>query len=262
MKLNSKLTGGLAWAGLIVVLAVPSADMLTKPQAGSAAHVTSDMDAIRTASVENAPAVVAPTPAVRPASGSSADPVDSYLASGKKLPSYISDAPAEVASKAPATTVRLVVPDAGDAAERPASEEVAAVDSKGPLVAPVPYPASKRPVTPVVTASVDPASVSDEAPLILDEELIARREEAVARVLDDDGFEARPQVVTGDELEEWDSGSLAEYLERRGMMSEDGERQANADDYDEDGFFLDEGPNNDDDRRLIRRVRPRNFFFF
>jgi len=124
----------------------------------------------------------------------------------------------------------------------------------------VPYPASKRPL-PVVPDPVETASVEQEAPLIIDEDLVARREEAVSRVLDEEDFDDRPRVVTGDELEEWDSGSLAEYLERRGMMSEDQPRQANNGDFDEDGFFLDEGPNNDD-RRLIRRARPRDFFFF
>ncbi len=33
MKLNSKVTWGLAWTGLAVILAVPSADFLTGPWA-------------------------------------------------------------------------------------------------------------------------------------------------------------------------------------------------------------------------------------
>lgn len=60
MKLNSKLTGGLAWAGLIVVLAVPAADVLMgkKGDAASAAGT----DAIRTAVVAEATRA----PAVKP----------------------------------------------------------------------------------------------------------------------------------------------------------------------------------------------------
>lgn len=263
MKLNPKLTGGLAWAGLVVILAVPSADMLMKPQEqAGAATVTSGTDAIRTSSV---PAPV--TEAVKPASE---DPVDSYLASGRKLPSYISDAPAEVASRAPVKTPQLVVPTqpattgpgaqtatiAPPAAESVApSVDVAAIAPAGPVAPPTPYPASLRPKAPVATAVRQ-----EEPPLIIDEDIVTRREAAVARVLDDDlGPRSPGGFVRGDELEEWDSGSLADYLERRGMLNEN-EQQASASNYDPDGFFLDEGPNSD--VRLIRRVRPRDFFFF
>lgn len=239
MKLNSKLTGGLAWAGLVVILAVPSADMLTRPQ-NAAAHITSDMDAVETASVESRPATG--TPAVKA-------PV--------KLPSYVSSPATEVAGSKPATTVRLVAPAGPAATATPETTEVATVPAE---VAPVPYPASMRP-KPVETAPTETAAAGDE-PLIIDEDLVARREAAVARVLDDNDFEVRPRVVTDDELEEWDSGSLAEYLERRGLLSEDEPQEADAGDYDSDGFFLDEGPNRDDERRVVRRVRPREFFFF
>ncbi len=37
MRLNSKVTWGLAWAGLAVVVAVPSADFLTGKVGGKAA---------------------------------------------------------------------------------------------------------------------------------------------------------------------------------------------------------------------------------
>jgi hypothetical protein len=247
MKLNPKVTGGLAWAGLIVILAVPSADMLMKPQEQAGLSITSDMDAIRTSSVSSKA-----SEAVKPAAD---DPVDSYIASGKRLPSYISDAPAAVASKEPVKTPQLLVPTtpARDAAAP--TLEVASIEPTGPTVtAPMPYPASMRPKAPAVTA------LREESPLIVDEDVVARREAAVARVLDDDlGPRTSGGFVTGDQLEEWDSGSLAEYLERRGLLNES-EQQASASNYDADGFFLDEGPNSD--RRLIRRVRPREFFFF
>ena len=70
MKLNSKVTGGLAWAGLALVLAVPSADMLTKPSVKSAT-ITSDMDAIQTASVT--PAAKPVVPAIKAPAGTDAD---------------------------------------------------------------------------------------------------------------------------------------------------------------------------------------------
>src|SRR5690606_40218500 len=75
----------------------------------------------------------APRPAVRTASVSADDPVEALVASGKKLPSYISDTPAseppvqEVAKApvAPATVKKLEVP---------ATPQVAAVDAHGTSV--------------------------------------------------------------------------------------------------------------------------------
>lgn len=251
MKLNPKVTGGLAWAGLILILAVPSADMLMKPQDESASRITSDMDAIRTSSVTPKPAVA------KGADGAgSSDPVDSYLASGKELPSYISDAPGAVASKEPVKTPRLVVPTGPAKPTAGPSLEVASTGASAPAVAPKPYPASMRP------KAAKPATVvAEEEPLVIDEDVVKRRQAAVAAVLEDDFDAGGPaDFVSGDELEEWDSGSLAEYLERRGLMSDSAQQASASSDYDADGFFLDEGPNND--RRLIRRIRPREFFLF
>lgn len=255
MKLNPKVTGGLAWAGLILILAVPSADMLMKPEGESASRITSDMDAIRTSSVTPRPADAAKATSATGAEGG--DPVDSYLASGKKLPSYISDAPGAVASKEPVKTPKLVVP-AGPATQTAGPTlEVASTDAAAPAVAPKPYPASMRPKAATAPATV----VAEEEPLVLDEDVVKRREAAVAAVLEDDMDVGGPaDFVSGDELEEWDTGSLAEYLERRGLMSDSAQQASASSDYDADGFFLDEGPNND--RRLIRRVRPREFFLF
>src|SRR5262245_45789676 len=193
MKLNSKLTGGLAWAGLILVLAVPSADMLTKGQGGTAAHITSDMDAVKTATTSTE-SVGAPLPQLRPAivegqpaattTASTGDPVDSYLQKGKKLPSYISDAPTETATAEPATTTRLETPSENEP-QGVDEMQVASVDSTPTvdplLIAPIPYPIEKRPTAAVMTASVDP----EEEPLILDEDLVERRDAAVTAVLED-----------------------------------------------------------------------------
>jgi len=246
MKLNSKVTGGLAWAGLVLVLAVPSADMLTKPSAKSVT-VTSDMDAIETASVT--PVVKPVLPAIgKPAATAAAETgvVDDYVSSGKKLPSYISDAPA-IAAQEPATTKPLVVP-ATTTASTPAvnPDGTFADDYQAGLaaVAPKPYPASMRPKPTTATAAL-PAS--DEAPLIIDEEELAQREAAI-RPVEPFVPAVSEQIITGDELDEWDSGSLADYLERKGLISESGQ----AAEYDEDGFFLSDGPNNSKAKR--RRV--------
>lgn len=264
MKLNPKLTGGLAWAGLVVILAVPAADMLTRDQGGAAANVIDEAKPVETA-------LVAPKPAVRPVvapATPSDDPVDSYVSSGKKLPSYISDAPAEVAVAKPAPTVKLVAPAAGPNATpavatapvvKPVAPATPAVDTTTVAslpVAPIPYPADKRP-RPVVVASPSVTQLGGEKPLVVDAEQVAKRDAAVARVLDDEPVRATSRgVVTGDQLEEWDSGSLADYLERRGMINED-TRASSRRDLDEDGFFRDD---RDDGRRVIRRL-PRNDFF-
>jgi hypothetical protein len=280
MKLNPKVTGGLAWAGLIVILAVPGADMLTKQPAESGNRIGT-VEPVRTSVVAPSPATAADRPAVvETAAGG--DPVESYVSSGKKLPSYISDAPAEVAATKPATGVRLVAPAGPASAQEPATAtapaiqpvvapgstapvEVASVNTVAPVVAPQPYPASLRPKAPAVLVTQPGTTAAAEAPLILDEELVARREAAVAAVLDDAEPVRRNRVVSGDDLEEWDSGSLADYLERRGYMSEDEAQAANdSGEFDEDGFFLDEGPNDNDGRRVIRRLprRSNDFFLF
>lgn len=263
MKLNPKVTGGLAWAGLIVILAVPSVDMLTGEEQG-APRVTPVAEPVRTSTIAPLPTGTTGDAKVETAS---VDAVDSYLSTGKKLPSYISDAPAEVASTKPAPVAKLAVPSTPTTAPAKPAVEVASLPSTSAaptssIAAPVPYPASKRPAAPVVaTAAIAPA---EEAPLIIDEAAVARRDAAVAAVLDDPA-PLRPSsgIVTGDQLEEWDSGSLAEYLERRGLMSGSNE-QASAEDYDPDGFFLDEGSNNREGARVVRRLPRRNndFFFF
>lgn len=255
MKLNSKVTGGLAWAGLVLVLAVPSADMLTKPSAKSVT-VTSDMDAIETASVT--PVVKPVAPATRkPAAATTAvtDAVDDYVSSGKKLPSYISNAPATAAQE-PATTKPLVVPTTTTASTPAVNPDgTFADDYQAGLaaVAPEPYPASMRPKPTTSTAAL-PAG--DEAPLIIDEEQLAQREAAIRPVEPFVPAESE-QIITEDELEEWDSGSLADYLERRGLIS--GSDQAS--EYDADGFFLSDGPNKSKAKR--RHVNDEvDFFLF
>jgi hypothetical protein len=266
MKLNSKVTGGLAWAGLVLVLAVPSADMLTKPSAKSAT-IRSGMDAIETASVSPVvkPVVKPGVPATREPvvteAAAGTDVVDDYLSSGKKLPSYISDAPADVAQEpattkplvVPTTTMPLVVPKTTTAATPEVTAEgTFASDYKADVaaVAPKPYPASMRPAPTTATAAL-PAN--NEAPLIIDEEELAQREAAIRPVEPFVPVESE-QIVTEDELEEWDSGSLAEYLERKGLISESGlaaERLSTQ--FDEDGFFLSEGPNNNNNSKAKRR---------
>jgi hypothetical protein len=175
------------------------------------------------------------------------DAVDKLLAKGKKLPSYISDGDAAVTPK-PSTSTPVASKPAAPVTLKPISPttpiktptEVATV---APEAAPVPLPRSARPKATAVASL--PAA---EKPLIVDEKKLPQGNAAVEPFPLSDG-----NVVTGDQLEEWDSGSLADYLERKGLLS-----QSSAEDsYDPDGFFLDQGPN-----KKKRPVVEEDFFLF
>ena len=92
----------------------------------------------------------------------------------------------------------------------PAETEVAAI-------APVPYPASMRPMAPVVTAPLVTGPVVDE-PVIVDEPVVAAVEQP--RVPRPPAPVEEPRFVTEDELADWDSGSLADYLERQNLIAD------------------------------------------
>lgn len=266
MKLNNKVTGGLAWAGLFLILAVPSVDILTKPsvfQAGTGEAV--DEGAVSSgAEPAKSAAIVAPRPATRSiapaAPAATDDPVESYVASGKPLPSYISDAPAAdkvatapAAPAAPATTKKIITPSAPQAAEVKSdgtfangTDQIttASVETVQLTPPPQPYPASMRP-----TGRSSTTTTSGRQPLVIDEDPLAREEVAAQSV---EPF--APRIIDDEDLEEWDSGSLADFLERRGLIS-DSDRAVRSleSEFDEDGFFLSDGPNSR--ARLIGRYR-------
>lgn len=283
MKINPKVTGALAWTGLVLVLAIPAADMLgARPDAS--VQLTSDTAQLGdTATAPVVPRPVTPAPAADrvatlplTSGQTSDDPVTDFVKSGRKLPSYISDAPAApalaakpaapvVAAKPAAskpgtvtinpdgtisrpTEVAVIKPAApvGITPTLPATDDAAAI--KPDLVAPVPLPASLRPA----------ARPATQNPLIVDEQQVAVRDPAGPIYLP----EADP-VVTGDQLEEWDTGSLAEYLRRKGLIEESPSSATVQDrnDYDPDGFFLDEGPNAQPRSRVIIVDRSDSYFW-
>ena len=239
MQINRRITNGLAWAGLFVVVAVPVADAVSRQLMG-------DEPQIAVATVAELPREDAPVPAplsqrphapatetaaitpaqppvVKPVVPAAAKPVaaanpvvDSFLSSGKKLPSYITggdDEPAQaVVAPAPAkpTTPALtkpvtapvetavvaptnpvVVPEAPVAID---PVEVAALSPAN--IAPMPMPLSMRP-TPV-TRPLATAPSNDD--IVLPPEVVANNN-------------ARPSVV--DDLRDWETGPLSEFLARR-----------------------------------------------
>lgn len=256
MKLNPKITWGLAWAGLALVLIVPSADYLTgKLGDGSKAAVLtsttepvqpSAADTLETASVTTTvtPKGITITPKGTAVPASS-DPVDKYLESGKTLPDYISDGNTTAAMPASAST---------------APTQVAALDPKpvATSVAPTPFPSWARPTTSVPSPASDAVVIVDDS-IYVDEAAIS-----------DDDVPVYDSAPAYDDQGSWDDESLREYLERRGILEggdvadrssasvtvRDRDSECDAyDEYDPDGFYLSEGPNSDCDRAAARQAR-------
>jgi hypothetical protein len=244
MKLDARLKGGLAWTGLFVVLAVPSADILFGGRERAPASTSAVASIETTAPTRVVPALKLParpgTAAAATEVAVSADPVDSFVKSGKKLPDYISDGDAAPVAVTAPTAPAAIAPAATDPIE------VASL----PREVPVPLPRTARPVVPVAATTPTPAQ---QAPLIVDEQQVARNTPLAPFPPSD------VPVVDGDQLEEWDSGSLADYLERNGLLANDeAASEPVSGEYDPDGFFLDEGPN----RSRVRRLDDEGFFLF
>jgi len=231
--LNRRLTGGLAWAGLILILAVPSAEILT---GGGDARIgaATATDPIETASVSK-----------------TQDAIDKLRLSGKPMPDYISDSTETAAVPVtPAPAKGVVLPTVP--AAQPETVETAAL-APAPVVAPVPMPASMRPTVPVVFETAEPA------PLVLDEDEVLSREARIVppAALPEPVVAPGPRYVTEDQLAAWDSGSLADYLERRGLISDaayDNDSSAVFIDDDED-YVLSEGTLERRNRRAVEEGR-------
>ncbi|MCR6673887.1 hypothetical protein [Devosia ginsengisoli] len=256
MSIDRRITNGLAWAGAILVVGIPTADLLSaqfmgnpsdpvpaqvaviEPIAPIPAPLSQRPDAPVAKPAAEVAAVVAPVkPATTPAAvtkpaatpaAQTADAVDAFLQSGRKLPSYITGAdvaaPTEVAVTPPARTPIVTTPPVAPTTIDPV--EVAAIAPQ--KVAPVPMPLSMRPRPVVVVAPpvvVIPPSVG-----------------------------LPPANVTAADLADWESGPLSEFLARR----QGGNAYVDPG-YDPNGFYLDEGPNRSRARVIAREVD--SFFF-
>jgi hypothetical protein len=271
MKLNSKLTWGLAWAGLAVVVAVPSADMLTgKMGANTAAVITSTTDPV-VAPVAVETAIAAPSSSIEPAApvlktaavttkvtktgvtivpagtdiSAAGDPVDKLLKSGKPMPDYISD-DSTTATAAPAKPAAPVV--TGNEVT-----QVAAIDPVAPVVAPVPFPSLARPK---ITATKPVVAARPDAPVVIVDE-----PQQQAAVDAPDVAPLPPAGIADDNAASWRQARLNRYLERHGLVDDSGDSTASvtvqkpSSNYDADGFYLNEGPNAANDRSARRRAR-------
>jgi hypothetical protein len=158
MKLNRRVTGGLAWAGLALIIGVPGAGALFPAPSADKALV---MDP-KPANAAEAKPVKAVAPATKNASSAvaSTDPVKDFVKAGKPLPSYItggSTAPAAAAKPAqPAAPIAAVqpvpVPAAPPAEPAKPHEQVAAPRSILPPIIPA-QPAASAPVESAVATT-------------------------------------------------------------------------------------------------------------
>jgi hypothetical protein len=247
MRLNSKVTWGLAWTGLAVVLAVPSADFLTGRLGGkdaAAAVLTSDVEPVKTAAITPAdPLPVKTVTTVKTKNGISivppggTAPVDKVLSNGKPLPDYISD------GTSPKKT----------------ETQVASIDPTPPT----PFPSWARPkaapiaATPVITAPA--ATTSPEPVVIVDDTTLT------GSIAQPDLAGPVPPAPIVDDSANWDEETLRQYLERRGVLDDGGDRSTatiteRSTDYDPDGFYLNDGPNGDRMTRETRRQRLQRLF--
>jgi hypothetical protein len=242
MQIDRRITNGLAWAGVLIVVGVPTADLLSAQFAGPSAMPVREQVAViepapipaplaqRPAAPVAKPAVAAvapvkPAPVAKPAAvpaATTADVVDNFLQSGKPLPSYITGAEAPAAPRQAAAAPAVRTPIVTTPVTEPAAPAVDPVQvaSIGPQrVAPVPMPLSMRPRIAVAPQVIVPADVIRP-----------------------------PANVTASDLADWESGPLSEFLASRQRQ---GQPVAIDPEYDPDGFFLDEGPNSRRGDRVV-----------
>jgi len=301
MQISRRLTNGLAWAGLVIVVGVPSADIITAQFMGERETIGSAvagggpvvldvgekprLDQTTTATIDQPAKPVPPTPEPRPERSEVAatDPVDQYLQSGRALPSYITGGEQTAAAPQPKPAAVETPTDAAATSkpETPAKPvETAATPRPQPAqpaptqetdVAAVPaQPGSSATVTttartpvietdPVEVAAIDPNAKVAPVPMPLSMRPTPRTAPTLQSeaIVIPSSVQAPPpvvppqvvggygDVVTAEELEDWESGPLSEFLAERGQRIDPG--------YDPDGFFLNEGPNS---RATYRREPP------
>lgn len=240
MRLNSKVTWGLAWAGLAVIVAVPSADFLTGKMGSDgskAAVLTSDVEPVKTTTTEK-PVKTSSVTTIKtkngvtivPAGSTPADPVDKLLSNGKPLPDYITDG----------TSPK------GDT-------QVASLDPTP--VAPTPFPVWARP-TPQ-RAPVAPAATAEPVPVVAEPAPIVDETTLTGSIQDPD--RPVPPAPIVDDSANWDTESLQQYLDRNNLSADGGRSSASvterSTDYDPDGFYLSDGPNGQRETRRQRLLR-------
>jgi len=277
MSIDRRITNGLAWAGVLLVVGVPTADLLSAQFMGASASPA----AVQVAVIERVAPVPAPAsqrpaaPVVKPAAqvavaapkpvadpkpvatpvaaaaapvakpavtpaAQTADAVDAFLQSGRPLPSYITEAGASAAPNQVAATppARPVITTPAPTVGSDVRVDPIEVAAIPPQkVAPTPMPLSMRP---------QPVAAVPQQAIVIPSGLTPAAPAVIVRP---------PANVNAADLDDWETGPLSDFL---------AERQAgNAyvdPGYDPDGFFLDQGPNRRQRDRVIAREVEEPFF--
>ncbi len=246
MELNRRrITNGLAWAGAALIVAIPTADLIARqfaPADEPQVAIVQEAPVVETAAPPEttspeptAPSQPAPTPdpVNTAAAAGTGDAVDTFLQSGRDLPSYISGGNAPRAPADPAPAPRPAASQPAPVASpqtQPAAQPTRPVIATPRPVTGFPTPASERPT---IAVAPTPAPVVQPVvpPLIIDRPPVVNS--------------AGP-VVTAQDLEDWETGPLSDFLANRGGQRSD----AVPGDYEPGGFWLDEGPRSGNPRRL------------
>ena len=257
MQFNRRNTvNGLAWAGAALIVAIPAADLIARqlsPAGEPQVAVVQQAPTVETPVRPSTPAPAQQTPQNQPApvadqvataaAPSNGDAVDTFLQSGRELPSYISggNAPSAPANPAPAQSAPAAatpVPTTPPApTTAPAPQTPVATQTTRPAIATpqtvtgFPTPVSERPRIATAPAPV-PIVPPGNPPLIIDRPAPA--------------VNSGGPVVTAQDLEDWETGPLSDFLANR--AGQGGSRAPQ--DYEPGGFWLDEGPQPGNPRRL------------
>ncbi len=242
MHIDRRITNGLAWAGAALIIGVPAADFVVRqfaspgPQAVVVAPTVSEPESIDTAEAEEpvAPALVAApvqTPAApatpQQAASGSGDAVDQFVQSGRPLPSYISDggsAPSATPAPSPQPTATAPAAPSQPAATPPAPAAANPTATPVPaapqlVTVTMPTPVSQRPASrPAIGPTTAPPVVVQQPALVVEE---------------------AGSFVSADDLEDWESGPLSEFLANRARQRS-GQGTTGSGEFNPNGFFLDE----------------------
>lgn len=281
MSIDRRITNGLAWAGVLLVVGVPAADLLSAQFMGA----PGTPPVAQVAVVER----IAPTPA--PLSQRPAAPVAKPAA---QVAAVVPAAPAAPVVKKPAAQVAAVVPatpvvapatrpavtpaaqtaDAVDAflqsgrslpsyitgAEAPAAtNQVAAAPARTPIIT------TPEAIDPVEVAAIGPQKIAPTPmPLSMRPQPVSVALVREPVVIPPGLTPASPAVVVrppanvnAADLDDWETGPLSDFLAERqagNAYVEPG--------YDPNGFFLDQGPNRRQRDRIIAREVEEPFFLF
>jgi hypothetical protein len=245
MQLDRRtITNGLAWAGAALIIAIPAADLIARqfspqPQVAVVEDVsTRPAPELPTASTERpapatsnnaAPPAAQATVNPAPEKDTSGDAVDSYLQSGRELPSYISGGSGSASAPAPTTQAPTTT----------ASVQTASVPPQQTQSVPPPATQNQQPARPLITApravsgfptpvSERPRAIAAQTPLIQPAVPAPVVQPAAPPLI----IDTPAPVVTAQDLEDWETGPLSDFLANRGGR---GSQFPQA--YDEDYYY-------------------------